>query len=136
MESALGRLAEGASLSDLSIVYSDVHGLWGGVRVEVTAGGAFEQLVWERGSVAPTVLEATLAPAQVAELARLLLEIRAWEQQISDAQPLPDESRATLSIRCAGAESAIWERFNELTATGRITRVRDLMISAGATPAP
>ena len=136
MESTLGRLAQGEAPSDLSVVYSDVHGLWGGIRIEVSAGGTYEQSMWERGSVAPTVLRATLAPARVAELAHLLLEIRVWEQRVPDAAPRPDESRATLAIRCAGAESAIWERFNDLTVNSRIARVRDLLVSAGAAPAP
>src|SRR5688572_30010067 len=113
MEAALAGAAAGRIPDDLYVCYSDMHGLWGGVTVTAGPAGAYERAERRQGDAEPAVVRGTLAPAQLQDLARLLLEIRAWEQRTPEAPPLPDESRATLVIRCAGAKSSIWERHND-----------------------
>jgi hypothetical protein len=45
--------------------------------------------------------------------------------------PVPDESWATLEIRCGGAETRTTERHRELEAQQRLIRVRALLYELG-----
>jgi hypothetical protein len=58
----------------------------------------------------------------------LLLERRLWEQQTLQPTPLPDEVRATLTLRTGNIESSIWEIYNKLEKNGRIVRVRRVLL--------
>ena len=127
IEAALRDAAAGSGLADLSIAYSDLHGLWGGVAVRVSGDGEYERVTRQRGAE-PVVAHGRARPEAVREIARLLLEIEAWEQRVPEAAPVLDESRATLTVRRGGAQSIIWERYNDLAAAGRIARVREALL--------
>ena len=81
-----------------AVVYSDAHGLWGGTTISLGAGGAYR-----RDRVDPqgpserieTLVEASRHRALVA----LLVELKAWKQQVPERRAVPDESRAGLMIR-------------------------------------
>jgi hypothetical protein len=120
----LAQLAAGHPPPDLHIAYSDVHPLWGGVSITVDATGAWERHEWEPGDAASISTTGTLSRDEMAALGQLLVDIRAWEQVVPDAAPVPDESRATLTIRAGGEQSTVWERFNDLGAGRRIGLVR------------
>jgi hypothetical protein len=60
-------------------------------------------------------------------LVRLLVELEAWEQRTPPAEPLPDESRATLTISVGGQTSAVWERYNDMAENARLSLVREKM---------
>ena len=128
MEQLLQRFAEGLESSDLTITYSDMHGLWGGVTVILAANGAYERIERKRGAAAPHALRSTLAIARVRDLVRLLHQISAWEQRTPERPPVPDESRATLTLRAGAVEASIWEWFNDLAKNDRLLRVRSLLI--------
>jgi hypothetical protein len=61
------------------------------------------------------------------ELVGLLVELSAWEQRTPDSPPIPDESRAHLTIILKGGRSVVWERFNDLPANNRLIRIKDWM---------
>jgi hypothetical protein len=61
-------------------------------------------------------------------VARLLLEIRVWEQLTPEWPPVPDESRAVLTLRAGGDEVTIWEWYNDLGKNARLARVRALLL--------
>jgi hypothetical protein len=127
IEAALRRAAAGDAAGDLSVVYSDMHGLWGGLTVTVAAGG------WERserrpGDATVAVTRGPIGPDALAALAQLLIEIRAWEQVERDIPPVAGESRATLTIRAGGSVAVAWERVNDLAAGRRLSRVRDTLV--------
>jgi hypothetical protein len=132
MEEQLEHIAEGHAARDLTIVYSDVHGLWGGISVTLSTSGVYERLEYVRGASVPDVVRGTVAPARVQDVACLLLEIKAWEQRMPERAPVPDESRATLALRAGDIETSIWEWYNDLAKNTRLARVRSLLIGLAA----
>jgi hypothetical protein len=128
MEQQLKQFAEAGECGDLTITYSDLHGLWGGVSVTLSTSGAYERLERKRGAGIPDLIQGTVAPAHIRDVVRLLSEIKAWEQRSPERAPVPDESRATLTLQAGGVESSIWEWYNELAKNARLVRVRSLLI--------
>ncbi len=109
-----------------AIVYSDAHGLWGGTTISLGNDGAYRRdRVDPRGPSERA--EAAVDAARHRALAALLVELKAWKQQVPERRAVPDESRASLIIRCGGAESRIWEWYNDLGRLQRIALVRDAL---------
>jgi hypothetical protein len=132
MEQQLNALADGRATQNLSIVYSDMHGLWGGVTITLSTSGAYELLERARGQVVPDLVHKTITPAQIQEVIRLLLDARAWEQQALQRTPIPDEVLATLTLKSGDSESSIWELYNNLEKNNRLVRVRKLFLTLAA----
>ncbi len=65
---------------------------------------------------------------EVASLVQLLVRFGAWEQRIAERAPVPDESRAMLTIQCGAAQSSIWEWYNDLSKHQRLARIRDRLL--------
>ena len=120
----LRRIADGDGDEGFAVVYSDMHGLWGGVTITLAGGGECERTRRGPGGE-PQVARGRAGPERVAAVARLLLDVEAWQQRTPERAPVPDESRATLTVRCGGATFAIWEGYNDLAANGRMILVRD-----------
>ena len=132
MEQQLKDLAAGRATQNLSIVYSDMHGLWGGVTITLSTSGAYELLERARGQVVPDMVHKTITPAQIQEVIRLLLEARVWEQQALQRTPIPDEVLATLTLKSGDTESSIWELYNNLDKNNRLVHVRKLLLALAA----
>jgi hypothetical protein len=130
MEANLRDIAAGRGAESFAVTYSDMHGLWGGVTMTLTHTGDYEQTLCQPGG-APAIVRRRVTSERIAALARLLVEIRAWEQHIPERAPVPDESRATLTVRCGAAESSIWEWYNDLSKNQRLIQVRDLLLQLG-----
>ena len=128
MEAQLKDFSEGRASQNLSIIYSDMHGLWGGITITLSTDGTFELLERARGQIVPDMVRRTVTPAHVQEVIALLLERRLWEQQTLQRTPIPDEVRATLTLRTGNVESSIWELYNNLEKNDRIVRVRRLLL--------
>lgn len=109
--------------AELAITYSDLHQLHGGLELTIRGDGKVEQQALREEVGEPRDLSGT----EVAELARLLLELEAWRQLEPERMPVPDESRASLRISAGDAESEIWEWFNDLADNQRLIRIRDKM---------
>ncbi len=107
----------------LEITYSDLHGLYGGLKMSIRGTGEVVQEAIRQKAPEPR----TLSREQVRELVQLLIEEQAWKQKTPAAVALPDESRATLKINAGDAASSIWERSREMKANDRMVRVRGLM---------
>jgi hypothetical protein len=118
---------------EIEITYTDLHGLWGGLRLTVAGTGRVEQESVRADEQPPQPRQ--LTDREVREIADLLLEVSAWEQRAPDRAPQPDESRARLIIRAGPAQSVIWEWYNDLDRNARIARVRDLIESLAWSPA-
>jgi hypothetical protein len=133
VEKALRAMATGdRAASDVSVVYDDMHGFWGGVTIVLSGSGSYERTQRARGANAPQVITtASVDARQVRALAGLLLELRAWEQETPDRPPFQDENRATLTIRVADTKVSIWEWYNDLAKNGRLIRIRDRMLELG-----
>ncbi|MCL4265011.1 MAG: hypothetical protein KJ069_17475 [Anaerolineae bacterium] len=114
---------------DFSVQYDDVHGLWGGDWLRVSGDGQYEHHRRERGTPEPTVTHGPIAASDIRALARLLVELEAWQQITPDRTPLPDESRATLTVQVADTAVTIWEWYNEMERNGRIVGIRDRMLA-------
>lgn len=108
---------------ELEITYSDLHGLYGGLKLTIRGTGDVEQKAVRR--TAPEMHR--LTAEQVRQLVELLVEKEAWKQETPEAVAVPDESRATLSITVGTAKSSIWERFNDLKSNKRMIEIRDRM---------
>ena len=128
--------AGGAEIpSDLSVTYSDMHGMWGGTTISVSANGTYE---WQSFSPQEGLdkVEGRVAEAQLRDLIGLLVELRAWEQVTPPRQPVPDESRSRLRIRAGGVEVLTWEWYNDMRANGRLIRIRERMSELRSTLQP
>ncbi len=124
IESGLQAFLAGEIEPDVvSITYSDLHGLHGGLELTIRGSGRTEQQSLRSEAGEPGELSA----GDVHRLVQLLLELRAWEQRTPDRPAVPDESRARLRIQVGDGTSETWEWFNEMEANRRLIRVRDLM---------
>ncbi|MDQ3815001.1 MAG: hypothetical protein M3347_13745 [Armatimonadota bacterium] len=130
MEAKLRALAAGQMPEDLAIIYSDMHGLYGGVTITIRAGGHYERIKRQQRAGAPAVARGTLTSEQVADVGRRL-EVTGWEQRTPERTPVPDESFATLTVRCDGSQATVWEWYNERGSERRMERVRDFMAELG-----
>jgi hypothetical protein len=129
MRERLEAVAAGAAAGgDFEVVYDDMHGLWGGETVRLDGSGAVERVSRDRAG-GERRATARVAPDRIAEVARLLVEIEAWEQREPERPPVPDESRARLTIRVGQERAEIWEWYNDLARNARIARARDLLVS-------
>src|SRR2546423_1866667 len=123
-ESALKAILQGGKIPpDLVITYDDMHGLWGGTGI-IIRGGRGERHERARGAAAPQTFETAISQAKLLELIKLLIEHEAWAQQTPDRMPVPDESRATLTISAGGATSTIWEWVNDLAGNARLLQIK------------
>ena len=108
----------------LELVYDDTHGLWGGTRFQLEAGGTLTRTETPRGRGEPVVCTVALEPQDLQELTTLLRSVEVWEQRAEARTPLPDESKATLTVTVDGHETQLWEWFNDLAANDRLARVK------------
>lgn len=130
VEPALRAIANGSRpATDLSVTYDDMHGLWGGTAITVTGQGTYQRSQRQRGAPTPHVESGSIDARQIRDLARLLVDLRAWEQHTTERLPVPDESRATLAIEIGDAHVRIWEWYNDLAKNGRLIRIRDRMLA-------
>jgi hypothetical protein len=125
MKACLANAAKGGTPLP-AVVYSDAHGLWGGVTISLGADGAYRHDRVDPGGPSQRI-EAVVDPARHRAVAALLVELKAWKQRVPERIAVPDESRAGLTIRCGGAEARIWEWYNDLGKHQRIARVRDAL---------
>jgi hypothetical protein len=128
MEQKLKEFAEGQATQNLTIVYSDLHGLWGGVTITLSTSGEYELLERKRGMIVPELVRRIIPPVHIQKMIGLLLETRSWEQPPLERAPLPDEALATLTLRTGDSETSIWELYNNLERNGRLVRVRKLLL--------
>ena len=118
---------------DLEITYSDMHGLWGGQTIVIGGQGAGERVEKTRGGSAPKIVKTAVRPEELMGLIKLLIDLRAWEQRTPERTPVPDESRATLTITVNRQTSTFWEWSNEMSRNKRLAVIRQRM--AELTPA-
>src|SRR3989338_2120749 len=111
-----------------SLIYSDMHPLWGGEEIRLENDRNLTRT--RRGSDGKEIESTTLLSTQQRQELRDLLEAsEVWEQEEPARAALPDENRAILQLRVTKGETTIWEWFNNLEANNRIKRIRDLLIS-------
>jgi hypothetical protein len=136
MEGCLRAIADGGPADGFAVAYSDMHGLWGGATMTLRGDGAYERAERPMGAPAPVVMRGAVGAAQVRAVAALLLEIAAWEQRapVAERPLVPDESWATLEVRCGEAVARIAELHRDLGASRRIVRVFDLLRGLEAAP--
>ena len=121
-------LTSGQVPPDLLISYDDMHGLWGGTTITIQGDGKAERLERAIGGDQPRVCVTVISQSQLLELIRLLLDLKAWEQQTPESMMVPDESRAHLKISLSGQVSDIWERFNEMAANNRLMQIKAKLV--------
>jgi hypothetical protein len=128
VEETLKRIRSASDVPpDLQITYDDMHGLWGGTTIIITGKGDGERRERDRGRAEPKTFNKTITPEQMLELVNLLIEHKAWEQRTPDRAPLADESRASLRIQVSGQSSSIWEWFNDMEKTKRLSIIKAKM---------
>ena len=115
--------------ADLSITYDDMHGLWGGSILTVRGDCWLERQTRPRGTPVSASSKKQIGEHELLEFVRLLVELSAWEQRTPNSAPIPDESRAQLTINLKGITSQVWERFNEMPANDRLIRIKQWMES-------
>jgi|ERR1700674_849909 hypothetical protein len=131
MRACLDELAAGrGDWRRFSLTYDDVHGLHGGLTLTIHGDGRVEQQAVRVQSREPR----DVRKRGLEKLVTLLRELTAWEQRTPERQAVPDESIASLTIRCGGDEARIWEWYNDMAANARISRVRELMTRLALKP--
>lgn len=113
-----------APLTDgFSVCYDDLHGLHGGLTLTIKGDGAVAQKAVrvKAGQTRKVTAE------QLKALLKLLIELEAWKQKTPERPPVPDESRARLTITVGERQSEVWEWYNDLAKGQRIIKVRELM---------
>ena len=118
--------AAGEVPSDFSVTFSDEHGMHGGTRITVSAGGAYAYRNRDPRS-GESRAEGTLAASDLRDLIALLVELQVWRQETAPRQPVPDESSAGVRVRAGGAEATMWEWYNDMAANNRLIRIRTQM---------
>lgn len=113
------------ALSDLTVIYDDLHGLWGGNIFTIRGDGSLERQTKSTGSAAAEITQKQIDEHKLIELVCLLVKLTAWEQYTPDSQPVPNESRAQLTISINGKTSRVWERFNEMPTHNRLLQVKN-----------
>ena len=78
----------------------------------------------------------TVTPTHIQNVIRVLLETRAWEQQVLQRTPIPDEVLATLLLKSSDVASPIWELYNNLERNNRLIRVRRLLLDLAKVEQP
>ncbi len=122
IEMRLQAIADGkADAADMTMIYDDVHGLWGGVRMTMHGDGRVEQEVHAPVEAHPEGHDITKEHVRV--IAQLLVDLQAWEQLTPEREANEDESRTMLTIRIGALESSIWEWHNEQVSNDRIYKV-------------
>ena len=107
----------------LEITYSDLHGLYGGLKLTLHGTGKVEQKAVRRDAPEPR----PLSTQQVRDVVELIVQQEAWTQKVPEAVAVPDESRATLKITAGDSTSTIWERVREMKVNDRLIRISDKM---------
>jgi hypothetical protein len=128
VEGTLKRIQTGNDIpAELQIIYDDMHGLWGGTTIVITGKGSGERRERDRGSAEPEIFNKSITRGQILELVKLLIEHEAWQQRTPSREPVPDESRATLTIRVNGQSSNVWEWFNDMEKNKRLSIIKAKM---------
>jgi hypothetical protein len=110
-------------LEPLVVLYDDLHPFHGGFWLAIHGDGKVEQDAKREQIGEPK----KVARADVLKLLALVRKQRAWEQRTPERAPVPDESRARLTIAWRDRQSMIWEWYNELAANKRMIEIRELM---------
>ena len=136
MPAALTKVASAANTqSRISLVFDDVHPLYGGVRFELEDGGVLTRLDVPRAGQQPTRTRVRLTDRQADGVVEAIQVAKAWQQVEPPRTPVPDESRATFRVRVGSDESDVWEWANDLTKNDRLIRVQHALnglLPAGA----
>jgi hypothetical protein len=128
VEGTLKRIQTGNDIpAELQIIYDDMHGLWGGTTIVITGKGSGERRERNRGNAEPEIFNKSLTREQILELIKLLIEHEAWQQRTPSREPVPDESRASLTIRVNGQTSNVWEWFNDMEKNKRLSIIKAKM---------
>ena len=114
--------------ADLTITYDDMHGLSGGTTIIVYGDGRLERQTKKSGASAAKITRKRIDRHKLIELIQLLVKLRAWDQLTPDRQPIPDESRANITISVNGSSSRMWEWFNEMPGNNRLIRIKARMV--------
>jgi hypothetical protein len=69
-------------------------------------------------------------------LAELLEQEHIWSQLEPERKPVPDESRAELTVELGSASATTWEWYNDLEANDRVVKVSRLLASWAPAGAP
>ncbi len=121
--------------SELRLVYDDVYGFFGGSRFELNQGELVHTHT-PRGGRASVETRATLSTQELTDLLALLRVENIWEQRVPDRTPLPDESRAVLTVSMYPARATTWEWYNDLVDNDRLVKVQRTLHALAPAGAP
>ena len=119
---------------DLEITYSDMHGLWGGQTIVISGQGTGERTEKTRGSSEPRITKTAIRSEDLLGFIKLMIDLQAWDQRTPERTPVPDESRAALTITVSQQSSTVWEWFNDMSRNKRLTVLRQKMAELTASP--
>ena len=118
-------------LTKLTVIYDDLHGLHGGLTLQIDGTGKVQQQAVSKKGVSEKAgtPKDSIANKVLMELVKLLIEQEAWEQRTPDRQPVPDESRARLTITYGEDSVTIWEWYNDMKENQRLIKIKEFMKS-------
>lgn len=133
----------------LSLVYDERSAVLGGQRIELDRDGTLVRHRWRPGfapaldapeallgeargeaSEADLVTRVSLPVRAVRELAALLVELEAWEQEADeDELGRVDDSRTRLILTAPGGESSIWEYSQDRARLQRVKLALEALVT-------
>ena len=111
----------------VTITYTDIHGLWGGLEITIEGTGKVNQRVLPPSLEKEVSAQHDLSLEEVSRLAHLLIQLEVWEQKVPDREAMADEGRAYLRLKLGKSSREIWEWYNDLEANNRLVRIREMM---------
>ncbi|MFN0168660.1 MAG: hypothetical protein ACKV22_19725 [Bryobacteraceae bacterium] len=124
ISSILGQIASGKlDPGPVVVEYRDLHAMHGGLNLTIRGTGEVEQ----EAVRAPVGQAKRVSGDDLLRLVRLLSTQQVWQQRIPQRTPVPDESRAYLTVRYREDRAEIWEWYNDLEKNRRILPIRELM---------
>lgn len=135
IEAGLRAVADGSiANTDFTLVYDDMHGLYGGETITLNGDGTL-QAVWQRPGNVRSEYAGTVSAASLRDLATLLVAQRAWRHEIPERTYLPDTVFARVRLRFGAASSHAWEVQGQ-PRLGEIRRAMEALVPALANREP
>lgn len=120
-------LANSPPFDALSVTYTDLHGLWGGLSIIIHGSGNVDQKSVRKGVPVKLLPPRKLTKSDLRNLVTLLLDLKAWDQRVPERIAVPDEGRAYLRIKVGTVNSEIWEWYNDMKANNRLIQIKEKM---------
>jgi hypothetical protein len=123
LEKSIAAVKNGAT-DDFYAAYDDIHPFHGGTSIEVWGSGLVLRVDQQPRRSHQKVSTYRATPEQIARIAGLLAQVKAWEQREPDRPARHDESAAELNVKIGAESGGFWEWYNDMGRNQRLSLVK------------